>query len=398
MSMKVVQISGAYVGAQKTIERAIHREWIKQGNESLILFAIGEADIKGVECYESKIASWIRRGLRKLLGKNPHFAYISTKQLIKRLNRYKPDLVHLHVLHQGYLDYEYLFNYLKMKNIPVVYTMHDMWAFTGGCYYYTKENCLQYQSGCKNCPSEYWRLDNYKKRTEMHFNLKKHLFANINKIHFVAVSQWVANEMKKSFLSEYPITVIDNGVDYHPIQAEIKYKFDKGNITIICVSTAWNDRKGIFRILEIARMLGDNFTILLVGNVSKEIIDIAPDNIEFLGYIHDKSELIHLYASVDLHMSASFEETFGMTFVEAAFVGTRSIGYASSAISNTLKGLGGILIEEMSSEAMVCGIREFINQKNIKLTSDEIKRVIRQYSSSDMAKEYCNIYKSFIFE
>ena len=397
--MKVAQISGAYVGAQEIIEHAIHRECISRGYESCIFYAVGSSDEENIVCYENRASSFCRRALRKFIGKNPRFSGWSTKRLIRRLQAYQPDLVHLHVLHQGHLDYEKLFEYLIKKKIPVVYTIHDMWTFTGGCYYYTKENCTGYQTGCLNCPADSKRLDNPSDKTAYYFSLKKRLISELSRVQFVAVSPWVASEMSKGFLAEYPITVIENGIEPPVLTTtsfDVDDNSDREQVNLIGVATFWDERKGIDRIFQMARILGDKYHFHLVGSASDDVLKNAPQNVHFLGYVYDKAELLRLYAQSDLHVSASFEETFGMTFIEAAFVGTRSIGYSSTAVKSTLEGVRGIAVEELTAEAMTSEIQRAMLQGDIKLTSDEIQCVTNRYSSNTMAKKYCDIYQTVL--
>lgn len=395
--MKIAQISGAYAGAQKIIERAIHKESLSRGYESRIWYAVGNSADAEILCYENKISSLFRRALRKYIGKNPHFSRWSTVQLIRQLKAYQPDLVHLHVLHQGYLDYETLFEYLIDQRIPVVYTAHDMWAFTGGCYYYTKEGCTGFLNGCCECPADPKRLDNPRDKTAFYFELKKKLISQLDSVRFVAVSKWVADELKKSFLSEYPIIVIENGVDLHSSLPSVAVQKEKCKpFVLLGVATSWDERKGIHRIFEMAPLLGDDYQFHLVGSASEQIKEKAPPNVCFLGYVNDKERLLQLYTNADLHISASMEETFGMTFIEAAFCGTRSVGYNSTAIVETLNGVYGHVVNDVTAEAMACAIEAVFSHDNIKLNKDEIDKVIERYSSNAMSKKYVDLYGEFL--
>ncbi len=392
--MRVVQISGAYMGAQKTIERAIHNEWLSRGHDSMVLYAIGEADEAGISCYESRFAMLVRRALRKVLGKNPHFSYLSTRQLIRCLRKIQPDLVHLHVLHNGYTDYDKLFRYLSAEKIPVVYTVHDMWAFTGGCYYYTEERCSRFETGCRQCPAAKQRLDNPPRKTAAYYRRKRRLFSSLDKIQFIAVSRWVAEEMQKSFLADYPVTVINNGID--PPRIGTAYQPDGDRFTLLSVAATWDERKGIYRIFEMARLLGEAYRFELVGYVSAHLRKSAPDNVRFLDYIGEKEELLRLYDRADLYVSASLEETFGMTFVEAAFMGTRSVGFASTAVADTLHGVCGVAVEQLTVQAMADAIRRTVRREDLKLTKEETEQIAARYSSKAMAQAYCDRCLAFL--
>ena len=205
--------------------------------------------------------------------------------------------------------------------------------------------------------------------------------------------------MQKSFLSQYPISVIANGIEPLPFSlvSDSAAETKSDQLLLLGVAAVWDERKGIDRIFEMARILGDDYQFQLVGSASEEIMVKAPNNIQFLGYIGNRTELLQLYAKADLHISASFEETFGMTFIEAAFAGTRSIGYAATAVKSTLEGVKGIAISEFTAEAMAREIQSLSAWGNLKLHSNEIQSAIDRYSSEAMAKKYCDIYQS-VFE
>ena len=394
--MKVLQIGGTFVAAQEKIELAIHKKLLCEGDDSNILYAIGNSNDKKIIRYENEFDSFVRRLLRKLLGKKPSFSRLSTYKLISYIKKINPDLVNLHILHHGYLDYILLLEFLADSKIPVVFTLHDMWAFTGGCYYYTAENCDKFIFSCENCPASAERLDNSPKKCEYYRNLKKDLFERFDKLTFVAVSDWVASEAKKSFLSEYDIRVIENGIDVPETLPKESVLSENNVVRIISVATWWDERKGIHRIFETARLLGDGYRFDLVGSASDDIMAQAPENVSFLGYVNDKNDLIRLYFESDVHLSASLEETFGMTFIEAAFAGTRSIGYASTAITGTLLGVKGIAVSEYTPEALAKAIKETSDLNKCKLSVDEINEIIDRYSSETMADKYLYLYKDIL--
>ena len=186
--MKLMQIGGALMGAQKVIEEAIHSYALEHGNDSCILYACGTPSMEGEICYESKIENLLTRGLRKYVIKHPLCSVLQTLRLIRYIKHFKPDIVHLHVLHHGYTDYELLFRFLAKANTPVVYTMHDMWAMTGGCYHYSATGCSGYQSGCKDCAAAQVYLDITKKYVSSSHKKKEKMLSKLNKLRLVTVS------------------------------------------------------------------------------------------------------------------------------------------------------------------------------------------------------------------
>lgn len=392
--MRIVQISGALAGAQKIIEEAIHVCALEQGHESCVLYACGTPSMEKEICYESRIENLLTRGLRKYVAKHPHFSLLQTLRLIWKIERFTPDVVHLHVLHHGYTDFPVLMKYLAKRKIPVVYTMHDMWAFTGGCYHYTGLSCTEYQSGCTNCPAKKSDLDVAKCLVAKSYAAKEKLLSRLEKLHIVTVSQWVKQELSGSFLAEYPISVIPNGVSADGIRKSeaAGSAQNDGKVHLLSVAASWTERKGIQLLLDLAETLGDHYEIWLVGSASEEVRKKAPKNIVFMGYCNDKSKLFDYYRDCDLYVSASQEETFGMTFVEAAYVGTRSVGYAGTAIGDTLKSVYGVAVEKYSAEAFADAIENILSQDCVKLTGEQVTEIQSRCSVEAMAQTYMDLY------
>ena len=396
--MRILQIGAAYVGAQRQIEGAIHRYLRKEGHESRILYAVGEADGPDIIRYETKLDNLLRRGLNKVIGKDHRFAHTSTRKLIRQIERYAPELVHLHTIHHGYLDYEMLLRYLGRKQIPVVFTMHDMWSFTGGCYHYTNPSCDGYKSGCVHCEKK-TAMDCDPARAEKLFQKKKELFRLQKSICFVAVSEWVHDEAMKSMLKDHPQYTVWNAFDLPHCDLEKRRLSENEKFRVIGVAGSWDAGKGISLFLELAKLLGESFEILLVGNANRSVQAAAPANVRFAGRIADKTQLMELYAASDLHVSMSLEETFGMTFVEAAFAGIRSVGFDSTAIPGVLRQVNGYIVPAGDVDAMAEQIRMLSeNKEQCRLRGDEMEQIEKNFSNERLARQYVEIYEKQIAE
>ena len=390
--MRILQVGATFVGAQKKIEYAIHQHMLRQSHDSSILYAIGESDDRNIVCYENRLDSLVRRALRKVLGKNPRFALISTLKLIRRIKEYRPDLIHIHIIHHGYLDYGLLLKHIAKQKIPVIFTAHDMWFFTGGCYYYSEIGCDRFKTGCVDCPKSSSELDCRRGATEKYLKKKLSLFKKLSDVSFVSVSPWVHSEIKKSSLASYPLYTVMNAVDnvnYTPLAKTKREKF-----TVIGVAANWDGRKGLNRFYELGLALKDLCDIILVGNVEESLKDGAPSNITFYGYAKSTDELYDLYASCDLHVSMSFEETFGLTFVEAALCGIRSIGFNSTAIPAVIEKTHGYVISPCSVGGVTEKIRQLIqNRESCEITEEEGLEIKEYFSPKRMALEYQRVYE-----
>lgn len=390
--MHVLQIGGTYVGAQKLIEGETHRWLMKNGCESHVLFAVGESDDRNVICYETHFENICRRGLCKIFGNNPRFARWQTYRIIRYIKKWKPDVVHLHVLHHGYIDYILLLDYLAREKLPVVYTMHDMWAATGGCYHYSTQRCEKFQDGCRTCEADPATLDCRPKQTEKLFSVKNALFEKLDKLCFVAVSPWVEAEARRTMLARYPICTVRNALA-SPLNVDSPRQAT-GKFRILGVAACWDKRKGIDRFFELAQLLGDRFEIKLVGDAEETVKAKAPRNILFLGRVNDPAQLFALYAQADLHVSMSFEETFGMTFIEAALAGTKSMGFNKTAIPYVIEKVYGYVLKSDQVAEMADAIFALSkHRENCKLNSEQLVAVQDYFSSDKMARSYYAVYE-----
>lgn len=395
--MRVVQISGGYVGAQKKIESALHKHLIENGNESIILCAFGSTDGEsGVFEYATKAERFFNRFIRKISKNSVSASRVSTLRLIHIIKKFSPDIVHLHTIHHDYLNFDLLFKYLSREKHKIVYTLHDMWPFTGGCYYYSNIDCDGFLRGCENCRNNnVIAMDSPAKCSAKMLQKKMKAFQSCKRIVFVAVSDWVRKEALKTFLKDYPLCTVWNAVSCD-FENGLSTQKEDSPFRIIGVATSWTDRKGINRFLQLAEILGNDYEIVLVGDVHSEIRKNAPSNIRFVGRILDQKKLFRLYETSDLHVSMSYEETFGMTFVEAAFAGIKSIGFDRTAISQVVPKVHGFLVD-CSVDAVAEKVRSLLGCVELcRLTKEEHKEICDFFSVDNMCSGYISIYKSLL--
>ena len=173
------------------------------------------------------------------------------------MEKIKPDLVHCHNLHGWYLNLPLFFRYIKKHHIPVVWTLHDCWALTGQCPHFTISKCEKWKTGCHDCPyphNEYPQT--IVDRSKEMWNLKKKWFTGVENMTIVTPSQWLADLVKQSYLKEYPVQVINNGIDltvFKPTESTFRAKYHLENKYIILgVSLGWNYKKGLDVFVELS--------------------------------------------------------------------------------------------------------------------------------------------------
>ena len=312
--MRILQISEGFVGAQKDIEIAIHEYLKSHGHESVILYAVGTvpAGERDIIPFEKKPDNLIRRALWKYAGHSDKYAYLQTRRIIQKIKEFGPDIVHIHVIHHGFVDFSMLMDFLNRREIKIVYTLHDLWAVTGGCYHYTDENCTGYLRNCAGCTRKEQELDCRPEHAERAFVLKRQKFSQAAAIRFIAVSDWLKREAEQALGQEFPVTMIYNGVplleesqirdkDSHPLIEKLITE-RCGRMVLVGCAAGWNSSKGIERFFELARLLGPAYWIVLVGSASREIMENSPGNITYLGYISDRALMWDIYQHADLHV------------------------------------------------------------------------------------------------
>jgi len=334
--------------------------------------------------------------LTRIFDRHGYGSKMATRRLIKRIQKINPDVIQLHNLHGYYLNLSILFEYLKKCDKKIIWTLHDCWAFTGHCVYFTMTNCQKWKKQCENCvqkrkyPNSIL-VDNSKNA----YDKKKELFMNINKLTLITPSVWLANIVKESFLRDYEIKVIKNGIDLeifkptNTIDIKTKYNIDDRKKIVLGVAAIWDDRKGLDEFIELSKNINkDNYQIVIVGLNQKQI-EKMPNTIIGIQRVDNIEELVNLYTTAHVLFNPSKEETFSLVTVEAMACNTPVIAYDNSAVKELITiDTKGLLLKNNSSkeERMDC-ILKYLD-KCEKIDSD----VVKQYSRENMTRNYINIY------
>lgn len=137
----------------------------------------------------------------------------ATKDLIKFIRELKPNIIHLHNIHDHWVNYEILFEYLNQTDIKVVWTLHDCWPFTGHCYHFQSVGCERWKDGCHNCPLVHEYPNTLLDNSSKNFIRKKRLFTGNKNLTLVGCSKWITEFASQSFFKNHRTKVINNGID-----------------------------------------------------------------------------------------------------------------------------------------------------------------------------------------
>lgn len=333
----------------------------------------------------------------------------ATKVLIEEINRYQPDVIHLHNLHGYYLDIEILFEYLATADIPVIWTLHDCWAFTGHCAYFSVAKCDRWKISCHHCPQKKRYPSSYFfDHSRINFEKKRRLFTSVHNMTIVTPSNWLAGMVRSSFLKEYPIKVIHNGIDlsvFRPTYGNFRERYGLQEKKIILgVASVWDERKGFDDFIKLSALINDQMRIVLVG-VNKKQINSLPQNIIGIERTNNVTELAEIYTAADVFVNPSREETMGLTTVEAMACGTPVVVSNFTAVPEVLCGDSGMVLNELIPENIkkaVDGVleRKWQSIKNAQFYEKKKKYLeyLRLYNEIGTAHEKDSIYGVTISE
>lgn len=346
----------------------------------------------------NRISRNIHLKLSETTGYNGCFSYLSTKRFINKIDQYKPDVIHLHNLHNCYINLPMLFNYIKKHNIPVVWTLHDCWAMTGQCPHFTMVKCDKWKTGCYDCPQYRQYPASYVDRTKVMWDLKKKWFTGVQNMTIVTPSQWLADLVKESFLGEYPIKVINNGIDlnvFKPTKNNFKEKYGIENKHIVLgVSFGWGYKKGLDIFIELSKQLGEGYQIVLVGT-DVSVDEQLPKNIISVHRTQDQQELAKLYTAADVFVNPTREENYPTVNMEALACGTPIVTFNTGGSPEILDNTCGVVVDCEDTSSMKKAIIDIC--ENGILTEEACLRRSQSFKSRVLFDEYIALYNTIGF-
>ncbi len=254
----------------------------------------------------------------------------ATKRFLDWVRDYDPDVIHLHNIHGYYLHVGLLFDYLRSCGKRVIWTLHDSWAFTGHSPLCSLKLCRRFEKGCGSCPLLKTYPAAILDRSKSNWKRKRKAFTGIPGLILVTPSQWLADELRKSFLRDTPCRVIPNGIDlelFHPVKSNPRPKLGlEGKRILLCVSTVWDDTKGLSDYIALAKRLPEPWRVVLVGMTEQELKRL-PDCVTGLPKTANAAALAELYSAADLLLNFSYCETYPTVDLEAEACGTPVLNY-----------------------------------------------------------------------
>ncbi len=350
----IVEINGGNYASTGNIAINITQEAIKNGYNAHLLCSISRESKKHYADNQVLFGNWIDRVISEKLsyitGLRDHFNIFQTHDLIKKIDELQPDLIHLHVLHDNFINFRMLFNHLEKINIPVIWTFHDCSSFTGQCPYFDMVECEKWKNGCYKCEQLHIEPKSlFFDTSRSMWKYKKKYFTKINNLTIVTPSIWLSQLVKNSFFKNKTIKVINNGIDlnvYKPIESDFKKEHNIENKYIVLgVANYWGKRKGLDVFIKLAAVLPNNYQIILVGT-NDEIDKQLPKNIISIHRTYNKEELVKIYSCANVFANPTREDNFPTVNIEALACGIPVVTFKTGGSPEILDESCGSIVEK----------------------------------------------------
>lgn len=410
--MKVIQINTFYLfGSTGRIVRDLKTVSERNG---IVAYAAYGPEIDNGDPGVLKMQSIPRRKINilrtRLFDHHGFYNETETERLIVWMDELKPDIIHLHNIHNHFVHVGRLFDYIKKHNIPVVWTLHDCWPFTGHCAYFDYANCDKWKKMCHDCPSlhEYpptWFLD----RSSRNYKDKKVVFSGVNNLTLVSPSKWLADLTRDSFLKEYPVRVINNGVDTQKFNSQIvnikSHLGIEGKKMLLAMATTFDRRKGTQYLKQMPEMLNDDEVLVLVGLAKEQLGQFNMPKCIGIGRTNSVEELAAYYSAADVFINPTLEDNFPTTNIEALACGTPVVTFnTGGSVESVLDGESvvteneiiyssvGAVVPKSDLQAMLTAIREIIARGKAEYSVACREKAEERYDKNKQYMKYIELY------
>ena len=324
----------------------------------------------------------------------------ATREFIKRIETIAPDIVHIHNIHGYFLNYRILFDFLSRSGIPVVWTVHDCWLYTGHCYYYSYAGCNKWQTGCGHCPQKKeFPASYFSDRSHRNWLDKKTAFTSmpLDKLTIVPVSDWIREEMRRSILKDYHFQVIHNGINTEVFDVydatAVRQQYSLGDKHIFLgVASIWSREKGLADFIKMSELIGQDEVIVLVG-IKPEDMKLLPKNVVAIARTENIHQLAELYSAADVFINPTWQDNYPTVNLEAIACGTPVVTYRTGGSIEAITDTTGFIVEQGDVAGLVDAARCIIRRGK-----EAYRNVCRQYAVANFRKEdryadYLNLYR-----
>lgn len=394
---KLVQINSVCNGSTGKIMGEIQKCATKNGYTCISFYGRR----KGFKNLNSKKINseffvYLHGALTLLCNHHGRYSFFQTKRLVKKLRKINPDIIQLHNIHGYYLNYKVLFKYLKNEfKGKVFWTLHDCWPFTGHCAYFDYVKCNKWQTCCENCPQiKKYPVSLFFDTSKSEYVFKRNLFNDVKDLTIITPSKWLANLVAKSYLNNYNVKVINNGIDLNIFKqvidsnVKIKYGIEEGKKIVLGVSNIWEDRKGLNDFIDMSSIISKNIQIVLVGLTEKQISKL-PSNIIGITRTDNQEDLVKLYSIADVFVNPTKEDNYPTVNIESIACGTPVLTYDTGGCKEQIYKNTGFVCKNYSE---LVDKLEYCIDNDYKHKTFDNSKIIDKLDSNKCYEQYIKLY------
>lgn len=321
-----------------------------------------------------------------------YFGYTSrfaTYRLIRWIEKNKPDVINLHNIHGGYVHVSILARYLQTAGIPIAWTMHDCWTFTGHCAYFQQAKCERWKTGCFDCPDrklkQNYPISYFFDRSKAQYQWKKSDFTAIPNVTMVAPSNWLEDLARQSFFQQARFTTIHNGIDlnvFKPVESDCKKRLGcEGKHIVLAVAASWGRRKGLNYVYELAKRLPEaEYQVVVVG-LNDEQMKSLPKGVIGIQRTNNAHELAELYSSASVFVNPTLEDTYPTVNMEAIACGAPVVTFRTGGSPESITEATGAVVEQYDMDGLERSVIDWAHR--------DVKAACRRYAVENFDAHVC---------
>lgn len=399
--MKVLQINTVYAeGSTGNIVKSIHDACVENGIECLCAQrcikkgdSILDDSVSVSSKWDSRIHGWLSRfTMFKGAG-----SVLKTALFLRKVKKFSPDVIHLHNLHGSYINLPQLFSFIKKNNIPVVWTVHDCWPVTAICSHFMIAGCNKWQSGCHNCSQKKRFSSAPIDMTKYVWRAKQQWFTDVPEMTVVTPSDWLKGIVEKSFLKEYKVKTIYNGINrsvFKQTASDFRVAYGIENKKIVLgVAFDWSYAKGLDVFIDLSKRLDDDYRIVLVGT-NDETDHELPKNIISIHRTANQQQLAEIYTAADVFVNPTREEALGLVNIEALACGTPVITFRTGGSPECIDSSCGVVVENESIDQVEQEIVRICTYNPY--SKEDCVRRADLFDGKQRIEEYISLYKNIV--
>lgn len=398
--MRVLQINAVInKGSTGIIARDICKAVVSYGGEAF--FASQD---KSQANNEFTVGNWIDYKLHalysRITGLQGYSSKTSTRALLYWIEQIKPDVVHIHNIHNNFINLPMLFTFLAEKKIPTVITLHDSWLLTGKCMHFLKYGCLKWKTGCYNCPAQKKEVPSlFLDRSHKVWDDRKKYIGKNPYVHIVGCSEWITNMAQESVLKERVVGTVHNGVNldiFHPRENTIRNELSiNDKYVILGMANKWLASENEETYRTFISKLQEDEVLVLIGCSQNQIKKLS-GKVVGIPFVTERIRLAEFYSMADVFVNTTIVDTFPTVNLEALACGTPVVTYDSGGARETIDSKTGYLVNYGDVQALRESINHLKNVDKKKLKENCIDRAKSHFDSKICYDDYILLYQRIL--